>query len=79
MTFENTNSGTVEENKNELSVNDIMRSTNPASELCNYLTEEELNKFHQSFMQFARNRSGFGKLKSQHRHKMRESYDDNMR
>lgn len=63
----------------ELSVGDIQQKHSNKSSITEYLSKGEIMNIHQLFIQFARNRSAFHKLKSQNKYKVREEFDDNIR
>lgn len=75
--FDNSSSNVNNENKAELSMGDIQKCADTTIE--SYIKDQDILKYQQNFIQFARNRSGYGKLQSQFRHKARDKYDDNIR
>lgn len=63
----------------ELSMGDIQQRQTNGSLTTEYLSKGEIHNIHQLFIQFARNRSAFHKLKSQSKYKAREEFDNNIR
>ena len=65
-----------EESKEEISMWDVGKNVSNSFE---YLTKKQISRIQKKYINFARNRSDFSKLRSQNKYQVRGEFDDQVR